>query len=256
MGKPLWALFWGAMGAMVINIVSNLITPAIQERLGIVGQLLSFPWTPTIVFGIIAILLLGFLRFRSGNIKPASATGGGYNHRRLTESPLVEDSDADVVHYRTRAQMREMTGGLTRELQDVTHAWASFEVGSYYVSIHDNLKKKLERIVLMHPASPLLKYWTGFDESTARAEPTIREATKKALAAGSKVRWCNGPILNCVIGQPNTHDAWARLQTQLPHIQADKWPNTIITRRTNPEYYGNIVDAFEAMWNQSEEPTL
>ena len=138
----------------------------------------------------------------------------------------------------------------------MTHAWASFEVGSFYVTLHDDLKKKIERVVLMHPESALLEYWTSFDGSTPRAEPTIIEATTKALALGSAVRWCKGPMVNAVIGMPNTRDAWARIQTQLPLIQSDKWPNTIVQLRQNEEYYNNIVEAFEAMWNRSEEPTL
>jgi hypothetical protein len=141
-------------------------------------------------------------------------------------------------------------------MQNVTHAWASFEVGSFYVSLHDDLKKKIERIVLMHPESSLLDYWTRFDESTPRAKDTILEATKKALAFGSKVRWCKGSMVNVVIGMPRTHDAWARIQTLLPLVQADKWPNTIVSRRENIEYYNNIIDAFESMWKQSEKPKL
>ena len=152
--------------------------------------------------------------------------------------------------------MVEKTGGLSTELDGAGSAWAAFETGSHYATLHDDHKRRIKRLILSHPDSEFIRDWTSFDQSTDRAVATIREATRRALALGTQVRWRKTHLLNCVIGEPDSLGAWARVQTQLPYIQAARWPGYKVYRKTDAELYDNIRNSFESIWERSEEPTL
>lgn len=143
-------------------------------------------------------------------------------------------------------------GGLRTELAGVGYADVSFETGTFYIQLDDLLKKKIRHLVLVCPETEYIERWTSFDETTRIAKEQIILATKQAQAAGSKVRWCTGPILNAVFGEPESDLGWVRVQAQMPYVKAAKWPSYRITKKENPDFFRKVTEAYEATWNASD----
>jgi len=159
-----------------------------------------------------------------------------------------------ILFWPTRAQMSDETGGIDKELDDAVSAWASFEVGSYFLLMVQERQQKVQRLVLLHPECDLLQLWTRLDRSTGRAVETIRELTRKAEALEIKVRWSREPMLNAIFGNPDDPGAWVRIQSQLPYVAANYWPSYRVYKASQAALYAKAIEAYEAMWAKAEVP--
>lgn len=155
----------------------------------------------------------------------------------------------------SRDNFENETGGIDAELDSVKEAWAAFEIGHYYVGMHESRQKKIKRMILLNPETDLVRNWTQEDGSTKRANEDIREASTKAVAHQNCVRWSHMPIINAVFGDPNSKDAWVRINNQLPGVQAANWPSVKITRAHQRRLYESALASFEALWKRGNPPT-
>jgi hypothetical protein len=119
------------------------------------------------------------------------------------------------------------------------------------MSLNDTLRQKVDRIVLLDPESSslrsMLEMLADRDEHSTYP-PAIHQATRYYQASRKRVHWASQRFMNVVIGDPDTKQAWARLQVYLPGREAEDWPNIVVRLRDAPALFTVIKDAYGQLW--------
>ncbi len=156
-----------------------------------------------------------------------------------------------VICYDNRKVLRS-TGDIEGELEKATEVWACWHAGEIARSLEKDDLRKVKRLILRDPKNndlePLVSFTTDSKATLQEGISVIEQSTRMFQGIDVEVRWHNGPINNITILDPNSKDAWARIEPYLP-IENAKWASYVLYKKRDKEAFNNIKDAFELMWN-------
>ena len=156
-----------------------------------------------------------------------------------------------IEFYPSRTAMVRHRLGLSGELKKVERMWVGFESGAFYNSLGNQYLDRIQRMLLLDPGSEFCQHFAGMygDEPFGTFVSNIRSATNRAQNNGTEVRWSSQPILNAVIGNPLSDKPWARIQTYIPYLKADCWPNIVVWGHKQRELFDVIRESYEKLWD-------
>lgn len=168
------------------------------------------------------------------------------------ETKTSTQSECAVEFYEDMAAVVEKYHGLQNELKGVSSAWVSWASGTYYNMIPDELKVKINQMIIVNPDSELLKELAKGDNSShSELIVEINKATRMAKSKNTQVRYSDKPIMYCIIGDPNADNAWARLLIYLPYTNSQQWSNIVIHKMKNRTLFNRVRDAYVEMFKNS-----
>ncbi len=145
--------------------------------------------------------------------------------------------------------MNEKRGGTFKELDESKEIWACWHAGTNTENFTKDQRKKIKRLILRNPNNVELAThaemwgWDNLNDVVSDIKHTSRTFKKTA-----EVKWFNGSFPSITIGNPNTNNAWARVEVFF-YSESAKWQNYLVYYRDNKEAYNTIKNSFDNMWN-------
>jgi len=159
--------------------------------------------------------------------------------------------------YENRSQLPAWNSEKWNQTSEFWFAWlsGSFKGAESYRDIKNPEKI---RLILTHPDSNALDIIAKVaDRSKDTLQHDITELTRVAQDSKSKVKWFDGLIFNSVIiGNPNSVDAWAQVNVFVPYVGPSRRPTIEVSKQKGGEVFQTIFDAYNKIWDKSEEPEL
>lgn len=252
LGNAIWELFkWVYENKFWVAVIVSL-GSAIWSILEGIAAPIIFVLSLGTLASVLLVVYLGLKVIEAKTVKKLTTREHSGSQRR----PIGNSTGgSELEFYETRNDMVTETGGLTNELKEVRTACVAFESGGFFTGVDRALIRRIERMILLDPECDFLGIVAVMQGSTRESYAfRITEATELAISLGIKIRWSDKPILNMVLGYPDSGNDWARIQHQIPHKQAAYWPNIKIDSRRHSRMYSTYKEEFERMWEDAEQP--
>ena len=157
-----------------------------------------------------------------------------------------------IEFYHSRTTMLAVRHGLEGELLRVSRAWVSLIAGANFTSLSNEAIEKIEKLILVDPDSELIKALTRLPTySAANLQFHIQAAIQRSRAHKVPLKISTVPPLILTIGDPETPQAWARIQIFMPHIPGSEQPNFVVYKAEQAKLFDTIKTHFEEMWERS-----
>jgi hypothetical protein len=224
---------------LCITIVGKVFDAMDLNKLGLSGD-----WW-LVIFLVFCLVYFSYLFYRYRlSTKPQTLSGNKVGKDTTKISSGIE-------FYPDRSAVAEKYHGLQNELKGASSAWVSWASGAYYNMIADDVRAKITQMIIVNPDSELLKELAkGDNRSHSELVIEINKAVGTAKTKNTQIAYSNKPILYCIIGDPHTDNAWARLQIYLPNMESPQWPNIIVRKKDNGIVFERIKKAYEKLFKE------
>lgn len=216
-----------------------------------VAILMYFKWQPEKMdsqFLISIILILALAAFSwVALFSTYKATKG--------DTTSISQSNQTVEFYENRTEMAQEGKGIGDEIQNTSRVWVAMIAGAVIPTMPDDLIKRIDRLILIDPQSDSMQILSRIQlERGPRFPAYIKETLEKCRKLNVNVRLSKDPVLNVVIGDPDTPQAWARIQLLIPHVLGQDSPSIKITKENHPRLFETIKNSFLKTWEKSRNP--
>ena len=124
--------------------------------------------------------------------------------------------------------------------------------------VEGGIGNRVKKLIFLDPES---EWYLGLHASLSRAtdqsdlksniEWNVRRLIDKGIDADS-IRYFDGPILAMAIFEPESRNAWIRLEPWGPYMES-KRAVIIVRRRKQRQAFNALLESFNEMWERSRQ---
>lgn len=143
---------------------------------------------------------------------------------------------------------------LEEEISCSSEVWFAWHSGSVKLSQGDLLVSNRKiKIVLTRPHSKALEEVSRISNLPAAAlSSDIESLTLQVKAKGHEIAWFDGFLgSSMIISNPDSEDAWARIECLVPYIAPVHRPSIVIRNNHHKDSFQRIKDTYESIWSAS-----
>jgi hypothetical protein len=174
-------------------------------------------------------------------------------------SPIISNGIAGIEYYPNRAKL----GPLIQEFANVKKAWVFWYTGSTAIDQGHYLNGKVARMIFLHPKCNYRPEFKGYLQKQIRGGRSPKQeadkiehfsAVVREKAKDIQIRWLNDvPDYFFVINNPNSDDAWVRIESFDLSKNADHWHSYRIHKKEHPYLFEVLKRKYEQLWERSEK---
>ena len=155
-----------------------------------------------------------------------------------------------IEFYKNREELSVARGSFREEIERCDTIWAAWYTGINAVGQEVFASKRFHRLLLPNPDGPFLESLaTMVGTRIDRLKSDIYATTTIAQNAGAEVHWSDRAIVNMMLGDPDTKDAWVRVDTLVPSAQ--ERPSFLVKNASSPEFLMTLRRIYEDQWRAS-----
>ncbi|MCJ7828574.1 MAG: hypothetical protein MUP81_02405 [Dehalococcoidia bacterium] len=176
----------------------------------------------------------------------------------LKPFPITSGKLVGIEYYQNRAEL----GIVQKEFADVKKAWVLWYTAKGVIENGVYLHGKIKKMMFVHPdcnfEEPVKKYIRNcvLDKRSPENEAeSIREGTEKVHQEAKRIeiRWLKEiPEYFFVINNPDSEDAWVRIESFDLTKNAKDWHSYRIYRREHQYLFEVLKRKYEQLWQRSE----
>jgi hypothetical protein len=159
---------------------------------------------------------------------------------------------SDTLFFPDRGALHRTHGTLAQRLANVSSVNAIWVVGQKYYHAGEHLGV-VTKLLLPDPDGEAVNYYARVSNHPEVVK-YIKDATSRAWAAGTKVRWYQPFIFSSIVlADTDKPTGWVHIEIVLPYSRPEKRPSFTITKIRSEETVSETQRVFDRIWDSARD---